>query len=92
MLLKTDIFTPSRFTAEGEIELRGKKIPYHTVCEDNVFYDDEGKALASIFSYSYFRSDVEDKKSRPVMFCFNGGPGTSSMMVHAGFLGTKRLK
>ena len=92
MLLKTDVFTPSRFTAEGEIELRGKKIPYHTVCEDNVFYDDEGKALASIFSYSYFRSDVEDKKSRPVMFCFNGGPGTSSMMVHAGFLGTKRLK
>ena len=32
MLLKTDVFTPSRFTAEGEIELRGKKIPYHTVC------------------------------------------------------------
>ncbi|MBR4879592.1 MAG: hypothetical protein IKU13_07165 [Clostridia bacterium] len=92
MLLKTDVFTPSRFTSEGVIELRGNKVPYHTVCEDNVFYDNEGKAIASIFSYSYFRSDVEDVKNRPVMFCFNGGPGTSSMMVHAGFLGTKRLK
>ncbi|QOR36861.1 hypothetical protein IMX26_08655 [Clostridium sp. 'deep sea'] len=91
-MLKTDIFTPSRFTGEGSIILRGQEIPYHTVSEDNVFYDDEGKALASIFSYSYFRSDVEDTKSRPVLFGFNGGPGTSSMMVHVGFLGTKRVK
>lgn len=91
-MLKTDVFTPSRFTGEGSITLRGKEIPYHTVSEDNPFYDDEGKAIATIFSYSYFRSDVEDTKSRPVLFGFNGGPGTSSMMVHVGFLGTKRVK
>lgn len=91
-MLKTDVFTPSRFTGEGSITLRGVKIPYHTVSEDNVFYDDDGKPIASIFSYSYFRSDVEDVKSRPVLFGFNGGPGTSSMMVHVGFLGTKRVK
>ena len=91
-MLKTDIFTPSRFTGEGSITLRGVKVPYHTVSEDNVFYDDDGKPIASIFSYSYFRSDVEDLRSRPVLFGFNGGPGTSSMMVHAGFLGTKRVK
>ncbi len=91
-MLKTDVFTPSRFTGKGSINLRGKEIPYHTVSEDNVFYDDEGNAIASIFSYAYFRSDVEDVKSRPVVFAFNGGPGTSSMMVHVGFLGTKRVK
>lgn len=91
-MLKTDIFTPSRFTGQGNITLGGANIPYHTVSEDNVFYDDEGQPIASIFSYSYFRSDVEDTKSRPVIFAFNGGPGTSSMMVHVGFLGTKRVK
>ena len=93
-MLKTDIFTPSRFVGEGTVTLRGVKVPYHTVSEDNVFYDDEGKPIASIFSYSYFRSDVaaEDVKSRPVIFGFNGGPGTSSMMVHVGFLGPKRVK
>jgi len=91
-MLKTDVFAPSRFTSEGCIELRGATVPYRTVCEDNVFYDDAGKPLASIFSYSYFRADVEDVKSRPVLFGFNGGPGTSSMMVHVGFLGTKRVK
>ncbi|MCE5195881.1 MAG: hypothetical protein LLG09_01940 [Negativicutes bacterium] len=91
-MLKTDVFTPSAFTSEGSLTLRGVKVPYHTVCEDNVFYDDEGKPMASIFSYSYFRSDVTDLKSRPVLFGFNGGPGTSSMMVHVGFLSTKRVK
>jgi carboxypeptidase C (cathepsin A) len=91
-MLRTDVFTPSRFTGKGSITLRGVEVPYHTVCEDNVFYDDEGKPIASIFSYSYFRSDVDDTRSRPVLFGFNGGPGTSSMMVHVGFLGPKRIK
>lgn len=91
-MLRTDVFTPSRFMGVGRIELGGEEISYNTVSEDNIFYDDEGKAIASIFSYSYFRSDVEDTKSRPVIFAFNGGPGTSSMMIHVGFLGTKRIK
>lgn len=91
-MLKTDVFTPSRFKSEGSIFLRGVQVPFHTVSEDNVFYDDEGKPMASIFSYSYFRSDVENIDERPVLFGFNGGPGTSSMMVHVGFLSPLRMK
>ena len=37
--MKQDDFKPARFTSEGSIELNGKKIPYKTVSEDNVFYD-----------------------------------------------------
>ena len=85
-------FSPARFESDGEIELRGQRVPYHTVSEDNVFYDQSGKALASVFSYSYFRSDVKDTAGRPVVFGFNGGPGSSSMHVHAGFLGAVRLE
>ena len=43
-------FTPAKFESDGEITLRGNRIPYHTVSEDNVFYDHSGKAIASIFS------------------------------------------
>ena len=89
--MKQDDFKPARFTSEGSIELNGKKIPYKTVSEDNVFYDSEGKAVASIFSYSYFRSDVKDASTRPVIFGYNGGPGSSSMYVHTGFLGVRRV-
>ena len=90
-MFKTDVFSPSVFYGKGEIVLSGEKISYHTISEDNVFYDDEGKAIASIFSFSYFRDDVPDVSKRPVVFAFNGGPGTSSCMVHVGLLGPKRI-
>lgn len=88
---KPDTFKPARFEAEGSITLKGKKIPYRTVSEDTVFYDAAGKPIATMFSYSYIRSDVKDYSKRPVIFGFNGGPGSSSMYVHAGFLGTRRI-
>ncbi|MGM9520876.1 MAG: S10 family peptidase [Oscillospiraceae bacterium] len=84
-------FTPAHFESQGIIHIGGREIPYHTVSEDNVFYNMDGKPIASIFSYSYFRSDVEDVNTRPVLFCFNGGPGASSMYVHAGIFGVKRM-
>lgn len=95
-MYKTENFTaadfkPARFESDGEIVLHGQTVPYHTVSEDNVFYTNDGKPIASIFSYSYFRKDVEDTSTRPVIFGFNGGPGSSCMYVHAGFLGTRRL-
>lgn len=89
---KFEDFKPSRFESDGKLNIRGQEITYHTVSEDNVFYDTTGKAIASIFSYSYFRSDVGNTNERPVIFCYNGGPGSSSMYVHAGFFGAKRIK
>lgn len=91
-MYKTETFSPLNFTAGGTISLNNNVVSYHTVCEDNVFYNEEGKAIASIFSYSYFRSDVDNAEQRPVLFCFNGGPGTSSMMLHVGLLGPYRTK
>ena len=52
----------------------------------------DGNPVASIFTYAYFRSDVEDTANRPVVFAYNGGPGSSCMYVHAGFLGTRRMQ
>lgn len=91
-MLITDVFEPSRFEADGNIHLKEGEISYHTICEDNVFYSNNGRPVASVFSYSYFRKDIPDVDGRPVLFAFNGGPGTSSMMIHAGFLGAIRVK
>ncbi len=84
-------FQPAHFEGGGVLKKNGQDIPYRTVAEDTVFYDHSGKPIASIFSYSYFRSDVENPTSRPVLFGYNGGPGSSSIHVHAGFLGAKRV-
>lgn len=88
---KPDNFKPARFESDHSITLNGKNVQYHTVSEDNVFYKDDGTPVASIFSYSYFRTDVENAVERPVMFIYNGGPGSASMYVHTGFMGPRRI-
>ena len=89
--IKPDDFKPARFVSEHTITLNGAEIPYQTICEDNVFYNADGKPVASIFSYAYLRTDVEDVSNRPVIFAYNGGPGSSSVYVHAGCFGTRRV-
>ena len=52
---------------------------------------DEGeKQKASIFYIAYTKDD--ELSSRPVTFSFNGGPGSSSVWLHLGFAGPKRVK
>lgn len=92
MKLLSDSFIESQFISEGQININGTNIPYKVISEDNVITDEEGKSLGSIFSFSYFRSDIKDNTNRPVIFAFNGGPGSSSIWLHLGFLGPKRVK
>lgn len=91
-MYNTESFSPVCFHGGGCLSLHEQEVIYETVCEDNVFYDETGKPLATIFSYSYFRTNTENRAARPVLFCFNGGPGASSMSVHAGCFGAKRVK
>lgn len=52
--------------------------------------EEEGKKKASFFFVSYTR-DVDDPTTRPIVFAFNGGPGSSSVWLHLGLLGPKRV-
>jgi carboxypeptidase C (cathepsin A) len=59
--------------------------------------DDEGasegeKPKASIFFIAYTRDGVDDPASRPLTFSFNGGPGSSSVWLHLGVLGPRRVQ
>jgi carboxypeptidase C (cathepsin A) len=58
--------------------------------------DDAGKfegerPRASIFFVAYTRDDVADTATRPITFSFNGGPGSSSVWLHLGVLGPRRV-
>ncbi|MEV7099038.1 peptidase S10 [Amycolatopsis sp. NPDC051045] len=48
------------------------------------------KAKAEVFITSYTLDDA-DPGSRPVTFAFNGGPGSSSVWLHMGLLGPRRV-
>lgn len=48
-----------------------------------------GKAYAELFSVSYVAT--EQDPSRPVVFAFNGGPGASTVWLHLGLFGPRRV-
>jgi carboxypeptidase C (cathepsin A) len=49
------------------------------------------RAKATIFFVAYTRDDVGDLAARPITFAFNGGPGSSSVWLHLGLLGPRRV-
>ncbi len=51
---------------------------------------DGQQAKAEVFITAYTAS-VDDASARPVTFAFNGGPGSSSVWLHLGLLGPRRV-
>jgi carboxypeptidase C (cathepsin A) len=49
------------------------------------------KPRAQVFFVAYTKDDVDDKSKRPITFSFNGGPGSSSVWLHLGTLGPRRV-
>ena len=76
----------------------GREIAYSATCGTIVLKEEsekEGKAeadkaRASVFFIAYALDGAEAAK-RPVTFSFNGGPGSSSVWLHLGVLGPKRV-
>ncbi len=52
--------------------------------------DEDGKPQASFF-FVYYSKDGADPAKRPITFAFNGGPGSSSVWLHMGAFGPKRV-
>ncbi len=55
--------------------------------------DEDGhRPRASVFFVAYTRTDEEAVGRRPLTFSFNGGPGSSSVWLHLGVLGPRRVE
>ena len=77
---------------DSTITIGCAKIPYKVTTGKLQIKEDDGKARASIFHVSYVRTDIKDASTRPVMFAFNGGPGSSAVWLHIGVLGPRIVK
>ena len=80
--------------------INGETIAYTVTCGTVVLKEDTEKdgnreaekPRASIFFMAYTKDGVKDAVKRPLTFSFNGGPGSSSVWLHLGVLGPKRVK
>ena len=74
------------------LTIGGTKLEYKATAGTLPLKDAEGKTTADIFFIAYTKTGVADPALRPVTFSFNGGPGSSSVWMHLGLLGPKRVK
>ena len=76
---------------QHRLSLGGKSLEYTATAGTLIVRDDEDRPIASIGYIAYTRRDGKSGVARPITFAFNGGPGSSSMWLHMGVLGPKRV-
>lgn len=72
------------------VKINGHSINYKATAGNLILKDEEGKPKATCFFVSYAKED-EKSDERPLTFCFNGGPGSSSIWLHMGVFGPMRV-
>lgn len=76
---------------EHHVTVGGKRIDYTATAGTLALAEEDGTVKARVFYVAYTRQKVGDPTSRPVTFTFNGGPGSSSVWLHMGAFGPRRV-
>ena len=76
---------------EHSIKIGGQTIPYKATAGTIFLKNEKDENEALIYYTAYTRSDVKDLSQRPLAFLYNGGPGSSSIWLHMGSFGPKRV-
>jgi len=90
-------------TTKHSVTIKRKKLNYSVTTgtivlkeESTKEGEDQGKfegekPKASIFFIAYTKDGEKEMGKRPITFSFNGGPGSSSVWLHLGVLGPRRV-
>lgn len=73
------------------VTIDGETIDYTATAGWLILENDDGDPIARFGYTAYTRDGVEDMSRRPLMFAYNGGPGSSSIWLHMGILGPRRV-
>ena len=82
---------PIRVETTGTVKIDGKRIDYTAVAGQLLMRDDKEKPIA-LFGFTSYTKTGGDPRTRPVLFAYNGGPGSASMWLHMGILGPQRTQ
>jgi carboxypeptidase C (cathepsin A) len=76
---------------QGSVTVEGRRIDYVATAGTIILEDARDKPTGSMFYVAYVKSGVKDEAHRPVTFFYNGGPGSSSVWLHMGAFGPRRV-
>jgi len=73
-------------------KIKGETVNYQAETGTQPVWNEDGKPIATLFYTYYKRTDVKNGSHRPLIFSFNGGPGSASVWMHLAYTGPKILK
>ena len=80
---------PDPVVRNASVVIDGREIDYKVTAAKLQLKKEDGQVRADIFHLSYERTGIENPAERPVLFAFNGGPGSSAVWLHLGALGPR---
>jgi carboxypeptidase C (cathepsin A) len=80
---------PKLWTTRHQIRLGGKAIDYEATTGTLLMKNDADEPIA-LFGFTSYVRQGQDGRTRPIVFAYNGGPGSASAWLHMGILGPRR--
>jgi carboxypeptidase C (cathepsin A) len=77
------------WVTKHEIKIGGGVLAYTATAGTMLIKNDKDEPVA-LFGFTAYVKDGGDPRTRPIMFAYNGGPGSASAWLHMGVLGPKR--
>ena len=71
--------------------IKGKNVNYQAKTGTQPVWNEDGKPIATLFYTYYKRTDLKKNPERPLLFSFNGGPGSASVWMHLAYTGPRIL-
>lgn len=78
-------------TTEHTTRIKGQKVKYRAITGTQPVWNEAGDITAGLFFTYYYRTDVKNTETRPLLISFNGGPGSASVWMHIAYTGPKVL-
>ncbi|HEY5689434.1 MAG TPA: carboxypeptidase [Yeosuana sp.] len=72
------------------LSIKNQAISYQATTGTQPVWNEKGEPIATLF-YTFYERTKTDKKNRPLIFSFNGGPGSASVWMHIAYTGPKVL-
>jgi carboxypeptidase C (cathepsin A) len=83
---------PPPVVTRHELRLPDRVLKYSVTTGTMPLVNEAGETEAHVFFMAYVADRSGGPETRPLMFSFNGGPGSSSVWLHLGALGPRRVR
>lgn len=84
-----DVPEAKQVVTEHSATIGGRKIDYKVTAGTMLMKNDDEEPIA-LMGFTAYEKKGADKRTRPIMFAYNGGPGSASLWLHMGILGPQR--